>query len=1059
MKRCIYPLILGFFALAASPAGADSTDGLIYSSGYPAPYEQGFNCGGDKTLVMENGTVYWKDREYSVSNGSGRIGGEQRSGGDTSEMGGILHDVQTKELVKSRVEGWQAYRFDVPNGTYMVTLHFMESTYHWSGLRSFSVKIEGAVEIDSLDIFAEMDRQYAKLVRRVVEVDDGNLNIWPVAHIGTPVLNAINVERIVPDTVPPSAPGNFSATEGYEESFIRWTAGMEPDELGALIWRRETAGRGELVLLTPRPVFAARFTDRTAESGKEYSYRAESVDAWGNLSPATSEIEVTPLSHDQSRLRVCAFEMTQEDLIYLNLNRRSDEYLPAVVHMDGETWEDAGLRYRGNSTRDMVKKNYKIRFPNDRPLPENRIKLNLQSEWRVPSPLREKLSYDIFEITGALAPHCEYMHMSCNGRFAGVYLDIEQVDEYFLENHGLSGTVWKASSDAFQGDFKRKSSLEDYYHIYTLETGEYSSYEYLDDLMRIVNETSDAEFRTAIRERLDIENFFNWYSSQAFISNWDHVIHNYYLFRDDTDGVFYFIPWDLELTWEDKRHAIDYGTRRHRWFFLFWNRLFDRLMNTPVYRRMYAAQLYELLEYPLSAENVDNAIISEHLWLRPEIHREPCPSGWSPVVYDLDLPVLLDFAEGRRSNILSQLADFEPDPTVCLFLNETVLLNLAGAVDEEGEHEPWIEVYNFGNENIDLDGLGLTDEISDPFKWTFPNGVSIGPGGHLVVWLDGEEEEGPLHASFRAGPSTEALALVGPGGDPVNILPVRFSVLADIPLARRPDGGGDLIPLANATPGSANDPVPLVALNIELSPEFQPGDTVPIITEAANHTAFPVPLELNLTLFAGPSELTFDSARFELEAWETRRDTVEKALPYGYYAGRAAVEGELRYEETGALFDDARIELKIRDPRPVPVLINEIMAKNDSTVLDESDQYDDWIELYNPASYRVQLGGLYLSDDFGVPRKWAFPEISIKPGGHLIVWCDDDTEQGPCHTNFKLSADGEAIGLYDLDIRGNAPLDQIVFGPMNADESYGRSPDGSPNLILLPYPTPGSANP
>ena len=1054
-------LLLSAFLLIilVAVAGRGELEQISNRSEIRAGNSLGFNCGSDRTLDMDDGRIYEKDREYSVSNGAGRYGGRKRSDSDTSDMGGSIPDVQTNRLLESRVDDWVAYRFDVPNGTYMVSLHFMECDHHWKGLRSFSVEIEGEVVIDSLDIFAEVDRKFAMLFRRAVTVTDEMLIIRSIDHIGAPVINAVYVEWIDPDTVPPAAPGGFEVIPGYEEAFINWTMEMEPDLAGALVWRQELSGRDEPELLTPDPVTAIRLIDGSASAGTAYRYWATMVDVWGNESTATPEIEITPLAHDESPFRICAFEMTEENLIQLNIDRQSDEYLPAVVHMDGYTWLDAGLRYRGNSTRNMVKKNYKIRFPNGDPLPENRIKLNLQSEWRVDSPLREKLGYDIFEASGALAPNCEYMHMSRNGRFVGLYLDIEQVDEYFLENRGLSGTLWKASSEAAQGDFRRQSDLEDYYDIYPLQTGEYSSFEYLDDLMRIVNDTSDGEFRTAIRERLDIESFFNWYSSQAFIANWDHVIHNYYLFRDDTDGVFYFIPWDLELAYQDERMAIDYGTRENPWFFWFWNRLMDRLMDTPVYRRIYAVRLGELLENPFSPDLVKAVIEFQHALVRPEIVRDYCPSGWTMENYDGDLNYLCGFLAGRRANILSQLADFEPDPTVCLFLNETVLLNLEGAVDEEGEHEPWVEVYNFGNEVIHLGGLGLTDEVSDPFKWTFPGGVTIEPGGHLVVWLDGEEEEGPLHASFRAGLSTEGLALVGRDGDPVNILPVSFSVIADIPLARRPDGGEDIIPLANATPGSENDPEPLVGLNIEAAREVLPGDTVPVITEAANNTAFPVALELSLALVVGSYERTFSSTRFELAPWETWRDTVEEALPFGYYSGKAAVQGELRYEETGALFDDARFDLMVRDPRPVPVLINEIMAKNDSTVLDESDQYDDWIELYNPASYRVQLGGLYLSDDFGVPRKWAFPEISIKPGGHLIVWCDDDTEQGPCHTNFKLSADGEAIGLYDLDIRGNAPLDQIVFGPMNADESYGRSPDGDDNLIMLPYPTPGSSNP
>lgn len=127
--------------------------------------------------------------------------------------------------------------------------------------------------------------------------------------------------------------------------------------------------------------------------------------------------------------------------------------------------------------------------------------------------------------------------------------------------------------------------------------------------------------------------------------------------------------------------------------------------------------------------------------------------------------------------------------------------------------------------------------------------------------------------------------------------------------------------------------------------------------------------------------------------------------------------------------------------------------------MDEADQFDDWIELYNPEDRWVKLDGLNLSDDPANPKRWRVPNVSIPPLGHMLVWCDDDTDQGRLHTPFKLDAGGEEIALYDFDARENGVLDRIAFGPQESDVALGRSPDGSDNIILLPVATPGKPNP
>lgn len=136
------------------------------------------------------------------------------------------------------------------------------------------------------------------------------------------------------------------------------------------------------------------------------------------------------------------------------------------------------------------------------------------------------------------------------------------------------------------------------------------------------------------------------------------------------------------------------------------------------------------------------------------------------------------------------------------------------------------------------------------------------------------------------------------------------------------------------------------------------------------------------------------------------------------------------------------------------LVINEFMASNDTTIADEFGEYDDWVEIFNPDTVAKNLLGLYLTDDLSNPTRWAFPDTTIPPGGFLLIWTDDDPEQGPLHTTFKLSASGEQIGIFN----GVDFLDSLTFGPQTTDISYGRLPDGGINWQFFTHATPGYSN-
>ena len=143
----------------------------------------------------------------------------------------------------------------------------------------------------------------------------------------------------------------------------------------------------------------------------------------------------------------------------------------------------------------------------------------------------------------------------------------------------------------------------------------------------------------------------------------------------------------------------------------------------------------------------------------------------------------------------------------------------------------------------------------------------------------------------------------------------------------------------------------------------------------------------------------------------------------------------------------------------VRVVINELMASNTSTILDEAGQAEDWVELLNLHHLPADVTGWGLSDDPAEPGKWRFPAGTLlPPRSYTIVWLDDDPADGPLHASFKLDRKGESLVLTGPADTEDPVLDSTQFGPQFVDVSWGRMPNGRGRFQSLRRPTPGSEN-
>ena len=127
------------------------------------------------------------------------------------------------------------------------------------------------------------------------------------------------------------------------------------------------------------------------------------------------------------------------------------------------------------------------------------------------------------------------------------------------------------------------------------------------------------------------------------------------------------------------------------------------------------------------------------------------------------------------------------------------------------------------------------------------------------------------------------------------------------------------------------------------------------------------------------------------------------------------------------------------------LFINEWMAANQNHIRDEHNETADWIEIYNDNDFPVDIGGLYMSDDYNEPMKWRIPESDpaktiIDAKGFLRLWADNSPEEGVLHLGFALRSEGEELILSE---GGPYVLDSVSFGEMAPNTSRGRYPDGS----------------
>ncbi len=330
-----------------------------------------------------------------------------------------------------------------------------------------------------------------------------------------------------------------------------------------------------------------------------------------------------------------------------------------------------------------------------------------------------------------------------------------------------------------------------------------------------------------------------------------------------------------------------------------------------------------------------------------------------------------------------------------VYINEIMSSNGFTIPDEDGDYSDWIEIFNQEDSVVNLSGYGLSDDTTIPFKWVLPD-LTIAPKDHFLIFAsDKNRTEYVRHWETVIDWGDIWRYKIGTSEPPATWKNLGFD---DQLWSSGPSGFGY----------GDNDDSTIV-----------PNNTNSVYTRKV----FSVEDVNEITMAV--LHVDYD------DAFVAYLNGVEVAR-----ANIGTVNIPPAYNESATTFTEALI---VYGERP-----NTYIIQNYQSLLQNGD---------NVLAIQVHNYGTGSSDLTLIPfLSLGMNSVPENPYGANPLL---NLPNKFLHTNFKLSSTGETVVLTNPQ---NVAIDEVTFGSIGPDISYGRQPDGSSDWYLFSEATPGDSN-
>lgn len=240
-------------------------------------------------------------------------------------------------------------------------------------------------------------------------------------------------------------------------------------------------------------------------------------------------------------------------------------YVPGTFRWRDVRLENVGVRYKGNSSSrpsQRHKRSFLIKVnefkKGIRFLGLRRVALDNGVQFG--SLFSEPVVTDILRELGVPASRFNYVKLFLNGKYIGVYGNVERIDESFIESRfsGKEGPLFKVQTlgpgvtlshvgddaEQYKKGFEAKTEAGD------------KGYDKLIALIRAIEHSSKSKDATALNDQLMLDEFLKTTAVMLFAGCFDQLTgwnpHNYYLYQNPKSEKWSYIPWDLDVGFADR---------------------------------------------------------------------------------------------------------------------------------------------------------------------------------------------------------------------------------------------------------------------------------------------------------------------------------------------------------------------------------------------------------------------------------------------------------------------------------------------------------------------------
>ncbi len=259
------------------------------------------------------------------------------------------------------------------------------------------------------------------------------------------------------------------------------------------------------------------------------------------------------------------------DWAAINVNPRTEMYVPAELRYGDTVVAQIGLRYKGSvgslalcfdmaGNRTCPKLSMKLKF--DEYVAGQRFaglkRLNFHAMMRDPSLMKDRLGYALFRAAGVPAPRAAHARLSVNGMDLGLFALVEEIDGEFVEDHfrSVDGT---GEGNLYKEVWPVHTTAQPY--LTALETNETQNPS-VDRMIRFAAAISAADattFRAVANTWMDVPTLVSYLAVDRLIDHWDGIVawycppggascfnHNYFWYEESGRDRVWLLPWDLD---------------------------------------------------------------------------------------------------------------------------------------------------------------------------------------------------------------------------------------------------------------------------------------------------------------------------------------------------------------------------------------------------------------------------------------------------------------------------------------------------------------------------------